>query len=129
MKKVFALAALIVATACATVPSQSVKGSPGNRNKLFQAEIETNRTPGMSAYDVISSMRPEYLRNRGANSLRNTTPPTATVYLDNSMYGDLESLKTITGDMVRQIEYLDAGSATTRFGMDHTGGAILVFTR
>ena len=129
MKKLFALAALVVATACATVPSQSVKGSPGNRDKLFAAEIESNRTPGMTAYDLISHARPEYLRSRGANSLRNTTPPTAIVYLDLSKYGDLESLRSISADVVKQVEYLTASSAQTRFGMDHTGGAILVTTR
>ncbi len=129
MKKLFAIAAFIVAAGCASVPSQSVQGAPGHRDKLFAAEIQANRSPGMSAYDLIEHMRPEYLRSRGANSLRTTTPPTAIVYLDNSKYGDLQSMRTISADMVVQVEYLSAASAQTRFGMDHTGGAILISTR
>ena len=129
MQRVIVMAALMIVAACGSAPQSVVTGAPGHRDSLFEAEIDTYRAPGMTAYDLIQHLRPEYLRNRGANSLRNVTPPTAVVYLDNSKYGDLESLKSINSDMIRQVQYLSANSAQTRFGMDHTGGAILITTK
>ncbi len=129
MRRLLAIAALAVATACGFAPSQVVTGAPGHRDVLYPAEIETNRTPGMSAYDLITHLRPEYLRSRGPNSFSSTGPVTAVVYLDNARYGTLDSMKGINADIIEQAEYLSAASATTRYGLDHTGGAILLFTK
>jgi len=106
-----------------------VTGAPGHRDMLFDAEIQTNRIPGMTVYDLIAQLRPEYLRSRGSNTLRNLTPPTAIVYLDGVKYGSLDQLRSMSADHISQVQYLSASNATTRFGMDHTGGAILVTTK
>ena len=128
MKKLCALAAIFIAMACGSAPTPVVVGAPGHRDMLFAAEIESSKTPGMSVYDLVSHLRPEYLRSRGANSLRNMTPPTAVVYLDGVKYGSLDAMRSISADVVSQIQYLTASDATTRFVTDHTAGAILIST-
>jgi hypothetical protein len=138
MKRLIAIATLVVAAGCGSAQTPMTTGVSGSRETLAQPEIQANRTAGMTAYDLITHLRPEYLRNRGQNTLRETTSasgpptynaPTATVYLDNARYGDLESLKNINADIVQKIQYLSASNAMTRFGMDNTAGAILIFTK
>ncbi len=100
-----------------------------DRSILTAEEIQMQKAGAWTAYDVISRLRPEYLRSRGASSLRTTTPPTAVVYLDEIKYGNINSLKSLSADQILRIEYINASDATTRFGTDHLGGAILITTK
>ena len=138
MRKLIALAALVAAAGCGSAQTPVTTGMSGSRETLAQPEIQANRSAGMTAYDLIAHLRPEYLRTRGQNTLRETSTaagpptysaPTAKVYLDNAKYGDIESLKNINADIVQKIQYLSASNAMTRFGMDNTAGAILIFTK
>jgi hypothetical protein len=129
MKRLYVAVAVFLAVACGSAPTQIVTGAPGHRDVLFDAEIQTGKMPGMNVYDLIAHLRPEFLRSRGANSVRNATPPTAVVYLNGMRYGSLEQMKSLSADGVFQIQYLSAADAQTRFGMDHTGGAILITSK
>ena len=100
-----------------------------DRSVLMAEEIQMQKAGAWTAYDVIARLRPEYLRSRGASSLRTTTPATAVVYLDEMKYGGLNSLKSLSADQILRIEYINAADATTRFGTDHLGGAILITTK
>lgn len=100
-----------------------------NRKILLVDEITAAKGMGWSAYDMIAQLRPEFLRSRGATSLGNTTPPATTVYLDGVKYGDLQSLRQISGEHVTRVDYLNGSEATTRYGTDHVGGAILITTK
>jgi len=129
MERIFAAACLIAVIACGSAPNHTVTAIPGHRDIIPTAEIDGYRTPGMTAYDLIAHLRPEYLRNRGINSFRQATAGTATVFLNGSAYGDIELLKSLDAGLVTQVQYLSASDATTRFGTDYTAGAILVSTR
>jgi hypothetical protein len=129
MKRLSVLAIAMLTIGCGSAPMPVAVGASGHRDVLVEAEIQAGKTPGMTVYDLVAHMRPEYLRSRGSNSLRDLTPPTAVVYLDGFKYGSLESMRSISADGVAQIQYLNASNATTRFGTDHTGGAILITSR
>jgi len=129
MTRLYAFAAIFLALGCGSAPMPVVVGAPGHRDMLFEAEIQTNRVPGMTVYDIVAHLRPEYLRSRGTNSLRDLTPPTAIVYVDDVKFGSLETMRSMSADNIAQIQYLSANNATTRFGMDHAAGAILITTR
>lgn len=129
MRKIYAAVAVFLAVGCGSAPTPVVTGAPGHRDVLYEAEIQTNKGPGMNVYDLIEHLRPEYLRSRGPNSLRNTTPPTAVVYLNGMRYGSIDQMRSLSADAVVQIQYLSAADATTRFGMDHTAGAILITSK
>ena len=126
-----ALAAMVIATAagCGSGRASTEPYPSRNRTILFPDEISQYGTGGRSAYDLIRQLRPEYLRSRGMTSLRATVPSTATVYLDGVKYGDLNSLKLISADQLTRVEYLNGSEATTRYGTDHVGGAILITTK
>ena len=100
-----------------------------NRNTITYEEITTSSTGNASAYDLIQRLRPEYFRSRGPSSLSNTTPVTAVVYVDEVRYGEIQSLRALNSAHIREVHYINASDATTRFGTDHVGGAILITTR
>jgi len=124
-RNILAVVVLLSAAGCAA--STSTGRGPGNRNVLTAAEIRTAQ--GSTAHEVISQLRPEYLRTRGANSPTNPLPVTAEVYLDGLHFGSIESLGSLRAEQIVRVEYLNASDATTRFGTGHTGGAILISTK
>jgi len=95
MKKLYASVAVFFALACGSAPMPVVTGAPGHRDVLFEPEIQTNKMPGMTVYDLIAHLRPEYLRSRGSNSFRDVAPPTAVVYLDGARFGSIEQMKNL----------------------------------
>ena len=122
------IALFLVVSACGGGPAPS--GGLGLRRTLLTAEeIGMAKGGAWNAYDVISRLRPEFLRSRGRSSLNTEELTTAVVYVDDMRFGELASLKTITADQILLIEYINAADATTRFGTDHVGGAILITTR
>lgn len=122
------LALHLAISACGSGPAPSA-GLGLRRTLLTAEEIATAKGGAWTAYDVISRLRPEFLRSRGRSSLTTSDPATAVVYVDEIRFGELNSLKTITADQILLIEYINAADATTRFGTDHTGGAILITTK
>ncbi len=125
------LAVMLIAAAagCGSARSSTDPYPSRNRSILFPDEIANAKGVGGTAYDLLAHLRPEFLRSRGATTLRSASPATATVYLDGVKYGDLQSLKLISGDHVTRVEHLNGSEATTRFGTDHVGGAILITTK
>ena len=100
----------------------------GGRRNVLTAEEISRITVG-SAYEAIEQLRPEFLRSRGAISFRTESAPRAAVYLDAVYFGPIASLRNIRATQIMMIEYLNASDATTRFGTNHAGGAIVVTSR
>ena len=122
-----ALFLCVYLAACAAASSGGMKDPSKNRGVLTAAEI--SMSSASTAHDAIAQLRPEYLRSRGMATLSARDPQGPVVYVDNAQHGAIETLRSISAHSVALIEYLSAGDATTRFGTDHTGGAILVFTK
>ena len=129
MRGIAFAALLAVAAACGTQQVSSDPYPRRNRSVLTLEEIQAAKGIGWSAYDLVAQLRPEYLRSRGTSSLRDLRPATATVYLDGVRYGNIDTLRTMSGDQIQRIEYINAADATTRYGTDHVGGALLIKTR
>ena len=99
-------------------------------NVITQEEITAQN--GVNAYDVISHLRPQYLKTRGRTTIQ--SQPTvsseyASVFLDSQYYGDLNSLRNIASINIREIRYLPANESVTRYGMQYGNGVIEIRTR
>jgi hypothetical protein len=94
---------------------------------ITEREIEESAL--LDAFEVVRALRPEFLRTRGSSSFRVTEPVEAQVYVDGVRTGDPASLRRLPRDVVREIRYIDAREATTRYGTGHGAGAILVATK
>jgi hypothetical protein len=77
-------------------------------------------------FDAIQALRGNWLRGRGSDSFNN--PSTIQVYLDNQRLGGLEHLRSISPRTVAQVRRFDGIEATSRWGMDHGSGAIMITT-
>lgn len=81
-----------------------------------------------TAYEAVAMLRPAFLRARGATGSRGGGTY-AVVYLDDVRLGGLSELRSIQLAQVREIRYVGPADATTRWGTNHAGGAILVTSR
>jgi hypothetical protein len=128
MRKLIVLAAVALAfSACSSATSTA--GSPTERrNTITSEEIKNASNPGWSAYDLISKVRPEWLRSRNPQTLREPDPIYAVVFLDDIEQGELESLRDITISRVASVQFINPYDTTARFGRTLQGGAIMVRT-
>ena len=116
------------ALSCSAATSGSGALTGKSRDYITEEEIASRSGIATYAWDVISQLRPHFLSSHGPASLREPDPPRATVYVDELYYGPLESLKSLTAVGIKNIQVLSPYDATTRFGTNHVGGAILIRT-
>ncbi|MCC6774419.1 MAG: hypothetical protein IT360_24760 [Gemmatimonadaceae bacterium] len=132
----WALGALLVAGACGGGGATGGGGAPqarsaptrGNSNVIIEAEIAASGAT--SAMEAVQRLRPAMLRSRGAgSSVSNPGGDPIAVYVDGVRAGGPEALNNVTGLSVKEIRFIGAADATTRFGTGHVSGAILVTTK
>jgi hypothetical protein len=102
-------------------------------NVISFEEIEAVRDQATDLMTVVQRLRPQFLRPRGAASFGNNrsgnTIPVAQVVVDGVHRGDVQMLRQLSTQSVKEIRYMSAADATTRFGTGFDAGAILVITR
>lgn len=111
----------------ASVPLQSQ-----HRSDLLTAEEITSVSgKGATAFDVVQSLRPRWLKIRapflrGDPSQGPVRSQGAHVYLNDVDQGDVDYLKTIPAEQVAELRWLSANEAGSRFGPTEGGPAIVV---
>ena len=118
--------ALAGVAACA---SASTGRKPRDYNLISQNEITAAN--GTNAYDLITHLRPIFLKTRGRNSINNSSISNeyASVFLDGQFFGDINSLRNVSTLNVRDIRYLPASESVTRYGMQYGAGVIDIRTK
>jgi hypothetical protein len=115
------MASLLFASGC----TPRATTNSGNRNVITSDEVrELTR---LSAFEIVQRLRPMWLQPRGVDSFRQSNAVAG--YLDGLRIGDVSALRNIRANDIKEIRYLDSRQATTRFGVGHPSGAVLVETR
>jgi hypothetical protein len=100
-------------------------GAPrGDVNVITAAEVAASSHA--DAYSLVQSLRPQWLRVRGASSI--ASRETVRVYLDGSLLGGPDHLRQLSTHSINSLRYMDGLEASQRWGLDHGGGAIMVST-
>jgi|GEM_PF-939202 len=116
---------------------------PG-RDMITQEQVDAAQVA--TAYDLVQTLHPEWLRTRGTNSFSEGskvlgalddkgTPlivagtDALVVYMNDARLGGPEMLRQIAAFDVGTVSYLTPAEATYRWGMNHSHGAIWVTTR
>lgn len=149
---------LVVMASCAPAGTAGGNVQPGRSGSgAITAEEIAGMNSAATAYQLVQSLRPQWVRPRGMQSLSESThtravgsgksssgdvaagqgpvtvpnagQPQVLVYVGNARMGDVSALKTISAADVGSIEYLEPAKATLRFGGGHSHGVILVTTR
>jgi hypothetical protein len=116
---------------CLVVAVQACSSGTARRQRapdlsaISQAELDA--APYSSAFEVVQALRPNWLRIKGATTLR--TVEYIRVYLDGSLLGAPDQLRNVTKRSIASIRFMDGVAATQRWGLDHGQGAIVVSTR
>jgi hypothetical protein len=114
---------------------------PAGRAPITAEEIARAGVNG-NVYDVVYSLRRNWLNTRGVNSANESLhivvvrdsqvvadgEPQLVVYLDNLKLGTINELKRLPVVGVTSIRYYDPAQANYLWGMGHTHGAIQVVT-
>ena len=128
MRKLYALVlvlcAALVITACGSTGARSA-AVRGDRNLVTPDELRQGVASNL--YEFLESTRPMWLRKRGQSSIMNEGD--IVVYLDDSRLGGPETLRSLSTMSTESLRFLDAAAAQQRYGVGHSHGAILVYSR
>jgi|SRR5687768_17466596 len=113
----------VLAVACSSSPRQ--RTTARQQRVITKEEIGSVRYS--TAFEVVEALRPQWMRIRGRTSF--SAQEYVKVYLDDSLLGAPDQLRQITARSIASIRFLDGNEATTRWGLDHGHGAIVVLTR
>jgi hypothetical protein len=120
MKRLLVLLLVTGMSACAS--ADSTPGSRGSGNLIPTDEVRASSVA--NAYDLIQAVRPSWLRTHGAYSFH--AEGEILVYLDDARLGGVDTLKSLELAGIDSIRFLDSLTASARFGLNHTHGAIQV---
>jgi hypothetical protein len=115
-----------VAVTASCAANQAGSSTSGYDPDRITAEEIAATTAG-TGLDLVERLRPQWLRNRGPDSLR--TNSGVVMYVNNQPQGGIAVLRQLTIGNIRELQYLSGNIATQRFGTGHGAGVILVQTR
>jgi len=115
---------LLAPAGCASAGGSSRAARP-DADVLTAEEIESDAN--LDVLTLLQRLRPRWLQARGSMSFGGQS--TASVIVDGVNQGGLGYLRGIRAIEVQEIRYMSASDATTRYGVNMAGGAILVTLR
>src|SRR5688572_30112849 len=117
---------LLAAAACggSGASTSETTPRPRARNDLITLD-ELSRVQWQNAYDLINSLRPNWLRSRGVTTIEGA-PTEIQVVLDDVRLGGLTSLRGLPVSGITFIQWFDGISASSRWGLDFSSGAIYI---
>lgn len=129
-RPVQAIAAVIVFAACASASPFERSRTPTSSDILTTPELETVVGTSQNAYSAVERLRPFFLTVRPGSGTLHERAPGIHVFINESLAGDIDALKTIPLASIASIRRVQATTAYTQLGEIHAGdGVILVRLR
>ena len=118
---------LLSAASLAIMPGQAL-AQKRQRDRITREEILSSAHRELDVYQVIRSLRPQFLEPpRGVRTLGGSSGPApVAVYIDRKRDIGLEALRTLMARDVEEVRYLDPSRSESEFGPTASGGAVLV---
>lgn len=116
---------LVLAAGCASAGG-GANAAPkrGARNVITAQEIQ-QLTGVSTAYEAVQRLRPQFLNARSTVLGSGGT----VVYVNGMRRGGVNALQQVAANEVKEIRYISARDATTKYGSGLTQGVIEVTTR
>lgn len=95
----------------------------GPADLITEAEINAG-TNYQNALEAVTYLRPQMLRPRAGAGAQ-----AVVLYIDDVRMNDMAGLASVPTNRVREIRFINARDATTRWGTGHDSGVILVTTK
>jgi hypothetical protein len=119
------LALLLLLAACSANPEGAGVRRSGSNDLILREEIAA--VDRANAYETIEYLRPQWLRMRSDQSA--IRQGGIVVYLNETRFGDLNSLRQIAARDIQRMERFNTTAASQRWGPGHSEGVIVVSTR
>ena len=122
---------LVLAASCATQPKTASTSAPSariqrNPDVISREELQDPTIAGGDALTAIRQLRPAFFRTRGPQSFSNASAGMVQVSQDYGPLQPVSQLSAIDTRSLVQVRYLNANDAQTRFGINATGGPVIV---
>lgn len=122
---------IVIAVCCVClVACASGGGAAGPRrggNTITAEELQEPSLLGLNTYDAIQRLRPNWLRERGSSSIRQSGDNFPKAIINDVPY-PLDYLKSVSIPEVVEMQFISASDATTKYGTGFPNGAVLVST-
>jgi hypothetical protein len=103
--------------------------APGG-GTMVVTEDQIEQLHATTAYDIVVQTHSAFLHSRGRESQDPNVPAIPVhVYVDDTYYGDVSSLRGISATVVMEIRLYQSYEAQYKFGSGHMGGVIQVITK
>ena len=127
-RRAWAVALVIAADlSVASCAAGGRSAAPRSGSNVIRAD-EIAGSTAANAYEVVRQLRPNWLRGRGASSSAGGAV-LPVVYLGTVRQGGVEILRSFEIAAISELRFVNAVSATTRYGDGHAGGIIEVVLR
>lgn len=100
-------------------PLPSLQRTTINREELRELGVT-------HAYEAVEVLRPEWLHDRGPTEWGDTPDDGRSVYVEGTRVGNLGQLRNLSTADIETIRFIDAPTATARWGAGNSRGALLV---
>ncbi len=107
--------------------TDGTRQATGDRNRITAEQVRAAAQQHSTAYGMVESLRPLWLRKRGRSSIMNEGE--IAVYVDGSRYGTPNNLRSLSAFSVDSMRFLPPSEATNRYGTGHAHGIIMVYTK
>ena len=133
-RTIAAAALLLTVPGCASSAASRESNTPpstASQDKI--TSIEIGGTSGATAYELVSRLRPAWLRSGAAGSMGGgrITQQTILVYLDGTRMGGLDALRTIQSPGIRSMQWISSTRAAVVLrdvGSEPIAGVISIST-
>lgn len=117
------LATLLSLTACA-----ARSGAEGRFDLITHEELQ-DQGQFANLYEVVEVLRPRWLRPQGGPDTFSGESGQVQVHMDGNWLGDVDVLRSLSPAGVTSMRWLRPLDASSRYGLDHSHGAIIISTR
>jgi hypothetical protein len=135
MRRRLAVDVVLLLSLAACAPATSTTARDPNSYQVLQhdasvlGEREIADAQVVNVYDAVTRLRPQFIKHRGPTSINLSGQSQMNVYLDDMRLGGLDIMRSTSVGGIRSIRYVNASEATFRWGVNNSGGAILLSTR
>ena len=98
-----------------------------NPNVVTRAELAEVGTG--SVYDAIVRRHGLFLKDRGRTSIYGKNIPRAVVFIADTEYGVIETMRNLPADRYEMVRYDPDTEASSKFGSQYMGGVIQLIPR
>jgi hypothetical protein len=120
----------LVFVALSACTSPQLTPTPRGGDPQLITEDEVVASFATTAFELIHSLRPNFLSYRGETSFnKSTSRPYPNIYVDDQPFGTVSILHSIPASDVSSVRLYRSGEAMTKYGTGNAGGVIAIVTR